>query len=162
MLELARLACLDARLLVGGNNEVFVSQGAVLPSAEMESEMRPAVRAKAGSRGKIQRSCCLAQVVSWWSPGQTVVSDSRVDAAGRAGCAPSAQMLQLNRRWSRPEGGSQARPRTGSTTGSAFYGSIREPGRKSSRLRLDAAVACSQPETSAPAICAPIARTRAA
>lgn len=44
---------------------------------------------------------------------------------------------------------------------SVLWGS-REPVRKFSRLRLDAPVACSQPQTSTPSICAPIACVRTA
>src|SRR5438105_1082291 len=67
-------SCLDTGLLVSRDHELIVLQRPAIPAALVEvQKMRPALRAKSGSRGKIQVRCCQGRIASSCSHRQIVL-----------------------------------------------------------------------------------------
>src|SRR5439155_24076897 len=78
--------------------------------------MRPALRAKSGSRGKIQQRCCQGRMASWCSQRHTVLSLMVATSPERCASATNLGTLQRASGCWRRLGSSHARALTCTTT----------------------------------------------
>src|SRR5258708_5977525 len=78
--------------------------------------MRPALRAKFGSRGKIQQRCCQGRIASWLSQRQTVLSLMLATIPALRASITRSATLHLESGRSCTDGSSQARALICTTT----------------------------------------------